>query len=104
MTREEYLKKGLVELRRIAEYMNISDIAEMRKAELVDMILSHPNPVDAAPAVEVPEKRRRGRPKKSETVSIEAGGATEIKEEAPVVKKRPGRPKKDGCKCWGSRP
>ncbi len=91
MTREEYMKKGLVELRRIAEYLHIEDVAEMRKAELVDAILLHPNPVEEVPHSEEPHKRGRGRPKKSEAAEAKP---VQTKNEDPAAKKRPGRPKK----------
>lgn len=67
MTREQYMKKGLVALRHIAAYLQIDNYSSLRKAELVDAILAHPNPVDEVPpGAEIP-KRKRGRPRKSAT-------------------------------------
>ncbi len=93
MTREEYMKKGLVELRRIAEYLQIDEYADMRKAELVDAIVTHPNPVNEVPQTEESQKRRRGRPKKSESDRPESAPVDSVSEE-PAAKRRPGRPKK----------
>ena len=64
MDRKTYMKKGLLELRKIAAYLSIADWADMRKAELVEAILAHPNPVESVPEEPTPvgEKKRRGRP------------------------------------------
>lgn len=78
MNREEYMQKGLVELRRIAAYLDISDFASLRKSELVDAILLHPSPVDEVPTGEEPKKRGRGRPRKVEAATADTVVVSEI--------------------------
>ena len=79
-------------MRRIAEYLHIDDFAELRKAELVDAIVLHPNPVEEVPHSEEPHKRGRGRPKKNEAAPDTKPAQTA--QEGAAAKKRPGRPKK----------
>ncbi len=94
MTREQYMKKGLVALRHIAAYLQIEEYASLRKAELIDAILAHPNPVDEVPPDAVVPKRKRGRPRKSETQS--ADKTTKTKSAAKSTDKRTTRAKKTG--------
>lgn len=119
MDRQSYMKKGLLELRKIAAYLSIPDWADLRKAELVDAILAHPQPVESVPeeAEPVVEKKRRGRPpkqadteakmptkrgrpaKKQETdgLPVPAGeeqAAEPETEAAPAPAKKRGRPRK----------
>lgn len=85
MDRQTYMKKGLLELRNIAAYLEIPDWADLRKAELVDAILAHPHPVDSVPeeAEPVVEKKRRGRPPKQ----TDAEAKTPAKRGRPAKKK-----------------
>ncbi|MBQ9988559.1 MAG: transcription termination factor Rho [Clostridia bacterium] len=92
MTREVYMKKGLVELRKIAAYLEIPYYSELRKAEIVQAIMEHPNPVDSVPeqaAAPAPAKRR-GRPPKSAPRIVEANAVpvskpARAKKAAPVA-------------------
>ena len=66
MTREEYMQKGLLELREMARAKGIKSLTLFRKAELVEEILAQPE--TAAEALPQPEPaaapKRRGRPPK----------------------------------------
>lgn len=89
MDRQTYMKKGLLELRKIAAYLEIPDWADLRKAELVDAILAHPHPVDSVPeeAEPVVEKKHRGRPPKQ----ADTEAKTPVKRGRPAKKKEADR-------------
>ena len=72
MTREEYLSKGLMELRDIGKSLGIKSITLLRKAELVDEIIARENlPRDENGEVIAPKKRRGRTPKKMTADNVE---------------------------------
>ena len=65
MTYEAYMKKSLVELRKLASAMGVKDVYSYRKAALVEEMLKCPEHLESLPeqiAAEAP--KRRGRPPK----------------------------------------
>ena len=87
MTYEAYMKKSLVELRKLASAMGVKDVYSYRKAALVEEMLKCPEHLESLPeqiAAEAP--KRRGRPPKEKK--------DDQTEQALAEKKRRGRPPK----------
>ena len=87
MTYEAYMKKSLVELRKLASAMGVKDVYSYRKAPLVEEMLKCPEHLESLPEQATAEApKRRGRPPKEKK--------EEQTEQAPAEKKRRGRPPK----------
>ena len=87
MTYEAYIKKSLVELRKLASAMGVKDVYSYRKAPLVEEMLKCPEHLESLPEQATAEApKRRGRPPKEKK--------EEQTEQAPAEKKRRGRPPK----------
>lgn len=87
MTYEAYMKKSLVELRKLASAMGVKDVYSYRKAPLVEEMLKCPEHLESLPEQATAEApKRRGRPPKEKQ--------EEQTEQAPAEKKRRGRPPK----------
>lgn len=65
MTYEAYMKKGLVELRKLASAMGVKDVYSFRKAELVEEMLKCPVLLESLPDEAAAPARKRGRPPKA---------------------------------------
>lgn len=64
MTYEAYMKKGLVELRKLASAMGVKDVYSFRKAELVEEMLQCPVLLESLPEQDAAPAKKRGRPPK----------------------------------------
>lgn len=106
MTYEAYMKKSLVELRKLASAMGVKDVYSYRKAALVEEMLKCPEHLESLPEQATAEApKRRGRPPKEKK--------EEQTEQAPAEKKRRGRPPQSagsardrahrGASCQGGR-
>lgn len=91
MTYEAYMKKGLVELRKLASAMGVKDVYSFRKAELVEEMLKCPVLLESLPEQEAVPVKKRGRPPKAKAEAARDKAparprADEVETPAPAAK------------------